>query len=213
MPCGAVTLSRRPSKRACNAPCTSPCACARVHARVHVCVWIHVCCNSCVRRLSRRESKLQTASMHQLSFCPAAHLPFSPLMHTVARPRYPSNSMNTAPLLEPAPDTPPPKTASMISPVSWLWGRIRANDKLHIAYCAAGVVGCLMVYGVLQASGGGAHDRSKTPAAAAACWPPFKHSEGDGRPNVGVNSHSDIPWLGRRAPIGSLSPISRLSDI
>uniref|UniRef100_A0A7S3VIB7 Sugar phosphate transporter domain-containing protein n=1 Tax=Dunaliella tertiolecta TaxID=3047 RepID=A0A7S3VIB7_DUNTE len=39
------------------------------------------------------------------------------------------------------------KRMNIISP---LWERIKANDKLHLAWCVSGVVGCLMLYGVLQ---------------------------------------------------------------
>lgn len=31
-----------------------------------------------------------------------------------------------------------------------LWKTITSNDKLHVAYCVVGIVGCLMLYGVLQ---------------------------------------------------------------
>ena len=28
--------------------------------------------------------------------------------------------------------------------------RIRKNDKVHVAWCVGGVIGCLVLYGVLQ---------------------------------------------------------------
>jgi hypothetical protein len=33
-----------------------------------------------------------------------------------------------------------------------VWARIKANDKIHMAWCVSGIIGCLVVYGVLQAS-------------------------------------------------------------
>ncbi len=30
------------------------------------------------------------------------------------------------------------------------FSRIKKNDKVHIAYCVSGVIGCLVLYGVLQ---------------------------------------------------------------
>lgn len=36
------------------------------------------------------------------------------------------------------------------SPVSGVWAKIKSNDTLHILWCCFGVVGCLMVYGILQ---------------------------------------------------------------
>jgi len=33
-----------------------------------------------------------------------------------------------------------------------IWQKIKANEKIHIGWCVLGVVGCLMLYGVLQAS-------------------------------------------------------------
>lgn len=30
------------------------------------------------------------------------------------------------------------------------FGRIRANERLHLAWCCGGVIGCLVLYGVLQ---------------------------------------------------------------
>ncbi|GLC44683.1 hypothetical protein PLESTB_000974700 [Pleodorina starrii] len=37
-----------------------------------------------------------------------------------------------------------------MNPITWAWSRIKANDKVHIAWCVVGIVGCLMLYGVLQ---------------------------------------------------------------
>lgn len=34
--------------------------------------------------------------------------------------------------------------------VKFVWNKIKANEKVHVAYCVIGIVGCLMVYGVLQ---------------------------------------------------------------
>lgn len=31
-----------------------------------------------------------------------------------------------------------------------LFARIKRNEKLHLAWCCTGVIGCLIVYGVLQ---------------------------------------------------------------
>lgn len=30
------------------------------------------------------------------------------------------------------------------------FSRVRANEKLHLAWCCGGVIGCLVAYGVLQ---------------------------------------------------------------
>lgn len=30
------------------------------------------------------------------------------------------------------------------------FARIKANDKLHLAWCVSGIIGCLVAYGVLQ---------------------------------------------------------------
>jgi len=30
------------------------------------------------------------------------------------------------------------------------FAKIKANDKLHLAWCVTGIIGCLVVYGVLQ---------------------------------------------------------------
>ena len=32
-----------------------------------------------------------------------------------------------------------------------VFAKVRANEKLHLAWCCTGVIGCLVVYGVLQA--------------------------------------------------------------
>lgn len=31
-----------------------------------------------------------------------------------------------------------------------LFSKIKKNDKLHLAWCVGGVIGCLVLYGVLQ---------------------------------------------------------------
>jgi len=31
-----------------------------------------------------------------------------------------------------------------------LMQRIKANDKVHVTFCVSGIIGCLVVYGVLQ---------------------------------------------------------------
>ena len=33
-----------------------------------------------------------------------------------------------------------------------IFQKIKANDKLHLAWCVSGIIGCLVVYGVLQVS-------------------------------------------------------------
>jgi hypothetical protein len=33
-----------------------------------------------------------------------------------------------------------------------IWAFIKARERLHAIYCCVGIVGCLMLYGVLQAS-------------------------------------------------------------
>lgn len=37
--------------------------------------------------------------------------------------------------------------------INAMWERIKANDRLHMGWCVFGVVGCLMLYGVLQVGG------------------------------------------------------------
>lgn len=36
------------------------------------------------------------------------------------------------------------------SPIDWVWDKIKNNERAHLAWCVTGVVGCLMIYGVLQ---------------------------------------------------------------
>ena len=31
-----------------------------------------------------------------------------------------------------------------------IWNRIKANERIHVIWCVVGIVGCLMLYGVLQ---------------------------------------------------------------
>lgn len=33
-----------------------------------------------------------------------------------------------------------------------LMQRIKANDKVHVSFCVSGIIGCLVVYGILQVS-------------------------------------------------------------
>jgi hypothetical protein len=49
-------------------------------------------------------------------------------------------------------EAPPPRPASppSFSPIDSVWQKIKANDRLHVAWCVVGIVGCLMFYGVLQ---------------------------------------------------------------
>lgn len=35
----------------------------------------------------------------------------------------------------------------MLGPI---WAKIKSNEKLHLAWCVGGIIGCLVVYGVLQ---------------------------------------------------------------
>ncbi len=37
-----------------------------------------------------------------------------------------------------------------MNPVATIWARIKSNERLHVAWCVFGIVGCLMLYGVLQ---------------------------------------------------------------
>ena len=51
----------------------------------------------------------------------------------------------------------PSSTSSLLgfakmNPITWLWGKIKAHEKVHVAWCVTGIVGCLMLYGVLQVS-------------------------------------------------------------
>lgn len=36
------------------------------------------------------------------------------------------------------------------APFAWIWSKIKANERIHVAWCVVGIVGCLMLYGVLQ---------------------------------------------------------------
>lgn len=38
----------------------------------------------------------------------------------------------------------------MLSLWNATFARIQANDKVHLAWCVGGVIGCLVAYGVLQ---------------------------------------------------------------
>lgn len=38
-----------------------------------------------------------------------------------------------------------------LEPVNNLMAYLRQNEKLHVAWCVTGIVGCLLVYGALQA--------------------------------------------------------------
>eukprot|EP00197_Chlamydomonas_leiostraca_P013869 CAMPEP_0202867492 /NCGR_PEP_ID=MMETSP1391-20130828/9464_1 /ASSEMBLY_ACC=CAM_ASM_000867 /TAXON_ID=1034604 /ORGANISM="Chlamydomonas leiostraca, Strain SAG 11-49" /LENGTH=389 /DNA_ID=CAMNT_0049547541 /DNA_START=127 /DNA_END=1296 /DNA_ORIENTATION=- len=45
----------------------------------------------------------------------------------------------------------PKATGKMgFNPFGAIWERIKANERLHMGWCVLGVVGCLMLYGVLQ---------------------------------------------------------------
>eukprot|EP00798_Chlamydomonas_sp_ICE-L_P012991 gene12991-5354_t len=37
-----------------------------------------------------------------------------------------------------------------MNPISALWAKVKANERLHVTWCVVGIVGCLMCYGVLQ---------------------------------------------------------------
>lgn len=51
-----------------------------------------------------------------------------------------------------------------------LWAMVKANEKLHLAWCVIGVVGCLMLYGVLQVSA--EHRAEHTPGAPRSSYGP-----------------------------------------
>jgi hypothetical protein len=78
------------------------------------------------------------------------------------------------------------RPASSSGPLGRLWDGIKGNERLHLAWCAVGVVGCLMLYGVLQASERGGNSKQLrgtgtacTLAAAAftiACTPLICHA-------------------------------------
>jgi len=44
----------------------------------------------------------------------------------------------------------PASAAGSFNPIDAVWNRIRANERLHVIWCVVGIVGCLMLYGVLQ---------------------------------------------------------------
>ena len=37
-----------------------------------------------------------------------------------------------------------------LEPINKFMGFLRQNEKLHVAWCVTGIVGCLLVYGALQ---------------------------------------------------------------
>lgn len=48
------------------------------------------------------------------------------------------------------PDKKKAMACNLFAPFAFVWGKIKANERVHVAWCVTGIVGCLMVYGVLQ---------------------------------------------------------------
>lgn len=49
--------------------------------------------------------------------------------------------------------TAPKSDQTPSNPIEAAWMKIRANEKGHVVFCVVGIVGCLMLYGVLQVRG------------------------------------------------------------
>ncbi len=49
--------------------------------------------------------------------------------------------------------------------------RVKANERLHLAWCCTGVIGCLVAYGVLQVRSAllGVHEGGGTTATEGQC--------------------------------------------
>lgn len=54
-----------------------------------------------------------------------------------------------------------------MGPVSSFMNYLKANEKMHVAWCVSGIVGCLLLYGVLQVRGPALFARVITPVAYA----------------------------------------------
>jgi hypothetical protein len=52
--------------------------------------------------------------------------------------------------VEPASPSKPDESETMSGPFQPLQNYLKANEKVHVAVCVTGIVGCLLLYGVLQ---------------------------------------------------------------